>query len=249
MPNSQQTEDKRESLWTLAAALTFMVGVLAVATALDYSGIHFSKPAHGALIHDQAFKVALANFDHEMSRERPELFGSFSDGDVRIQNCLGFLTAAARPDRRHFFSETAGAHEYADCLPLRAAHLSRGPEIYLAPEASLGRVLAERLDPSALKAALPRWIGSVRRLRDAGADETVIAAHSVTLRHGEERVAIEILASADIAGKDVEDLVVRITGSGVPHYAVLTQGEGGSLKPMDDQTLMALTTSTTMPTD
>src|SRR3954467_1420285 len=105
MANSQQTEDKRESLWTLAAALTFMVGVLAVAAALDYSGIHFSKPAHGAVIHDQAFKVALANFDHEMSRERPELFGSFSDGDVRIQNCLGFLTAAARPDRRHFFSE------------------------------------------------------------------------------------------------------------------------------------------------
>jgi hypothetical protein len=221
MANSQQTEEKRESLWTLVAALTFMVGVLAVAATLDHSGIHLNKPAHGAVIHDPAFKAALANFDHEMSRERPEMFGSFSDGDVRIRNCLGFLTATTRPDRRRYFSETAGAHEYADCLPLRAAYLSPGPEFHLAPEASLGRVLSERLDPLSLKAALPQWVGPARRLRDAGADETVVAAHAVTLRHGDDRVAIEILASADIAGRDLEDLVVRITGSGMPRYVVL----------------------------
>jgi hypothetical protein len=221
MANSQQTEEKRESLWTLVAALTFMVGVLAVAATLDHSGIHLNKPAHGAVIHDPAFKAALANFDHEMSRERPEMFGSFSDGDVRIRNCLGFLTATTRPDRRRYFSETAGAHEYADCLPLRAAYLSPGPEFHLAPEASLGRVLSERLDPLSLKAALPQWVGPARRLRDAGADETVVAAHAVTLRHGDDRVAIEILASANIAGRDLEDLVVRITGSGMPRYVVL----------------------------
>jgi hypothetical protein len=69
------------------------------------------------------------------------------------------------------------------------------------------------------------------------------------MRRGEQRIAIEILASADIAGKYVEDLVVRITGSGVPHYVVLAQGEGGSLKPMAEQTVMALTNPTTMPTD
>jgi hypothetical protein len=102
-------------------------------------------------------------------------------------------------------------------------------------------VLAERLDPSALKAALPGWIGQVRRLRDVGADETVIAAHSVTLRHGQDLVAIEVLASADIDGRNVEDLVVRITGSGAPRYAILTQDEGGSLRPMPEQTLVALT--------
>ena len=127
--------------------------------------------------------------------------------------------------------------------------LSEGPESHLAPAASLGRVLAERLDPSALKAVLPEWIGKVRRLRDAAADETVISAHSVTMRRGEQRIAIEILASANIAGKYVEDLLVRITGSGMPHYVVLIQDEGGSLKPMAEQTLMALTNPTTMPTD
>jgi hypothetical protein len=249
MANSQQTEEKQESLWTLATALTFILGVLAVAMVLDYSGIYLSKPSHGAVIHDQAFKSALANFDLEMSRSRPELFGSFGDGDVRIQNCLGYLTATVRPDRLSFFSEIGGAHDYSDCLPLRAAYQSREPEFHLAPEASLGRVLAEWLDPSALKALLPEWIGQVRRLRDAGADETVIAAHSVTLRHGEDLLGIEVLASADIAGKDVEDLIVRITGSGTPRYVILTQDEGGALRPMAEQTLMALTQPANLMTD
>jgi hypothetical protein len=249
MANSQQTEEKRETLWTLAAAFGFMVSVLAVAMLLDHSGIHMSKPAHGALIHDQAFQSALKNFDHEMSRPRPELMGSFPDGDVRVQNCLGFLTATVRPDRRRFFSELTGGEDYADCLALRAAQLSEEPEYHLAPAASLGRVLAERLDPSALKAILPEWIAKVRRLRDAATDETVISAHSVTMRRGEQRIAIETLASVDIAGKEVEDLMVRITGSGLPHYVVLIQDEGGFLKPMAEQTLMALTNPTTMPTD
>ena len=250
MANSQQTEDKRESFWTLAAVLSFMVGVIAVAMALNHSGIQVSKPAHGAVIHDQAFRSALTNFDYEMVKTRPELFGSFSDGDVRVQNCLGFLTATIRPDRRHFFSELPGGEEYADCLPLRAVRLSEEPEYHLAPAASLGRVLAERLDPSALKAVLPEWVGKVRRLRDAAVDETVVSAHSLAVRRGEQRVAIEILASADIAGKDVEDLLVRITGSGGQHYVVLIQDQGGSLKPMAEQTLMALTNPTTaMPTD
>ena len=249
MANSQQTEEKRKLLWTLAAALGFMLSVLAVAAALDHSGIYMSKPAHGAVIHDQAFQSALTNYDYEMSRSRPELVASFSDGDIRIQNCIGFLTATVRPDRRRFFSELAGAEDYADCLPLRTARLSGGPEYHLAPAASLGRVLAERFDPSALKAVLPEWIGKVRRLRDAAADETVISAHSVTMRRGEQSIAVEILASANIAGKDVEDLLVRITGSGTPRYVVLIQDEGGSLKPMAEQTLMALTNPTTMPTD
>ena len=69
------------------------------------------------------------------------------------------------------------------------------------------------------------------------------------MRRGEQRVAMDILASADIAGKNVEDLLVRITGSGVPHYVVLVQDQGGFLKPMPEQTLMALTNPTTMPTD
>jgi hypothetical protein len=249
MANSQQTEDKRESLWTLAASLTFMVGVLAVAAALDHFGIHMGKSVQGAAIHDQAFQSALTNFDREMVRPRPELFGGFSDGDIRIQNCLGFLTATVRPDRRHYFSELPGAGAYADCLPLRTVRFSPGPEYHLAPAASLGRVLAERLDPSALKSVLPEWIGQVRRLRDASADETVISAQSVMMRHGDQRITMEILASADIAGKNLEDLLVRITGSGVPRYIVLTQAEGGSLKPMAEQTLMALTNPTTMPTD
>jgi hypothetical protein len=249
MANSQQTEEKRESFWTLAAVLSVMVGVLAVAMALDHSGFRVSKPAQGAAIHDRAFQSALANFDHEMTKPRTELFGIFSDGDIRVRNCLGFLTATIRPERRHFFSELPGAEEYADCLPLRAARLSEGPEYHLGPAASLGRVLAERLDPSALKAVLPEWIGKVRRLRDAAADETVISAHSVTMRRGEQRVAMDILASADIVGKNVEDLLIRITGSGAPRYVVLVQDQGGFLKPMPEQTLMALTNPTTMPTD
>jgi len=226
-----------------------MVGVLAVAMALDHSGFRVSKPAQGAAIHDRAFQSALANFDHEMTKPRTELFGIFSDGDIRVRNCLGFLTATIRPERRHFFSELPGAEEYADCLPLRAARLSEGPEYHLGPAASLGRVLAERLDPSALKAILPEWIGKVRRLRDAAVDETVISAHSVTMRRGEQRVAMDILASADIVGRNMEDLLVRITGSGAPRYVVLVQDQGGFLKPMPEQTLMALTNPTTMPTD
>ena len=43
--------------------------------------------------------------------------------------------------------------------------------------------------------------------------------------------------------------MVRITGSGLPHYVVLIQDERGFLKPMAEQTLMALTSPTTMPTD
>src|SRR3954467_11700862 len=126
MANSQQTEEKRETLWTLAAAFGFMVSVLAVAMLLDHSGIHMSKSAHGALIHDQAFQSALTNFDREMSRPRPELFGGFPDGDVRVQNCLGFLTATVRPDRRRYFSELTGGEDYGDCLALRALRLSEG---------------------------------------------------------------------------------------------------------------------------
>ena len=85
MANSQQTEEKRESLWTLAAALGFMVGVLGVAMALDHSGLRLGKPARGSTVHDPSFQTALTNFDYEMTRPRPELFGNFSDGDVRIR--------------------------------------------------------------------------------------------------------------------------------------------------------------------
>ena len=88
----QFSADRRKAgvVWTLAAVLSVMVGVLAVAMALDHSGIRVSKPAQGAVIHDQAFQSALTNFDHEMVKPRPELFGIFSDGDIRVQNALAF---------------------------------------------------------------------------------------------------------------------------------------------------------------
>jgi hypothetical protein len=249
MANSQQTEEKRESLWTLAAALGFMLGVLGVAMALDYTGVRPGKPAPSAVIHDRAFQTAIANFDYEMTKARPELFGGFSDGDIRVGNCLGFLTATMRPDRRRYFSELPGGDAYADCLPLRTARLSHGPEYHLAPAAGLGRVLAERLDPSALKDVLPDWVARFRRLRDAKVEDTAVSAQSVTLNHGGQRIALEILASANIAGKNLEDLLVRVTGSGGVRYIVLSQGADGSLRPMAEQTLMAVTNPTSMPTD
>ena len=150
MANSQQTEEKRESLWTLAAALGFMLGVLGVAMALDHSGVRFSKAAPSAVIHDRAFQTAITNFDYEMTKARPELFGSFSDGDIRIGNCLGFLTATMRPDRRTSFG-TAGRRGLCRLPAAAGGSAQPGPEYHLAPAASLGRVLAERLDPSALK--------------------------------------------------------------------------------------------------
>jgi hypothetical protein len=249
MANSQQTEEKRESLWTLAAAVGFMLGVLGVAMALDHSSVRFGKAAPSAVIHDRAFQTAITNFDYEMTKARPELFSSFSDGDIRIGNCLGFLTATMRPDRRRHFSELPGGEAYADCLPLRAARLSPGPEYHLAPAASLGRVLAERLDPSALKGTLPDWITRFRRLRDAKIEDTAVSAQSVTLNHGGQRIALQILASANIAGKEMEDLLVRVTGTGAARYIVLAQGADGSLRPMAEQTLMAITNPTSMPTD
>ncbi len=249
MANSQQTEEKRESLWTLAAALGFMVGVLGVAMALDHSGLRLGKPARGSTVHDPSFQTALTNFDYEMTRPRPELFGSFSDGDVRIRNCLGFLTATMRPDRRRHFSELAGGEDYSDCLPLRTAKLSPDPEYHLAPASGLGRVLAERLDPSALKGVLPAWMAQSRRLVDAKIQETTVSAHSVTLNHGGQRIALDILASADVVGRNLEDLLVRVTGTGAPRYVVLTQGADGALRPIAEQTLMAMTNPTSMPTD
>jgi hypothetical protein len=249
MANSQQTEEKRESFWALAAALSFMVGVIGVAIALDHFGFQFSKPPHGAVIHDRTFQSAISNFDYEMTKARPELSGNFSDGDIRVGNCLGFLTATMRPDRRRYFAELPGGESYADCLPLRTVRHSSGPEYYLGPASSLGSVLADRLDPSALKGALPDWIARFRRLRDAKIEETTVSAHGVTLNHGGQRIGLEILASADVAGRNLEDLLVRITGTGAARYVVLTQGVDGSLKPMAEQTLMALSNPTSMPTD
>ena len=71
----------------------------------------------------------------------------------------------------------------------------------------------------------------------------------MTLNHAGQRIALEILASANIAGKNLEDLLVRVTGSGAVRYIVLAQGADGSLRPMAEQTLMAITNPTSMPTD
>lgn len=233
MDNTRQTGQKQESLRTLAAALILMGGIFAAATALDRSGAETAGQARDAVVHDRSFAAALSRFQEEMSRTRPELSGSFADGDVRVRSCLGFLTATVRPDRLRYFTGLADSHHYGDCLPLRAAYLGRSPRNFIGPDGRLGEILGNRLDPSRLKDLLPAWIGPARRLRDAGADRIEILPHGIVLHRGDRAATVEVLASADIAGRGIEDLVVRVTGSGPVRYALLEQDESGALVPMD----------------
>ncbi|QQP93596.1 hypothetical protein IGS68_31730 (plasmid) [Skermanella sp. TT6] len=239
MDNTRQTGQKQESLWTLAAALILMGGIFAVATALDRSGAGTAGQSRGTVVHDQSFAAALSRFPEEMSRNRPELFGSFADGDVRIRSCLGFLTATARPDRLRHFGGLADSHHYDDCLPLRAAYLGRSPRNFLGPDQRLGQILGDRLDPSRLKDLLPAWIRPARRLRDAGADRIEILPHGIVLHRDGRAATVEVLASADITGRGIEDLVIRVTGSGPVRHALLEQDRSGALVPMDRQAVIA----------
>ncbi|EWY36689.1 hypothetical protein N825_25550 [Skermanella stibiiresistens SB22] len=238
MENSRRTEWKQESMWTFAAALILIGGVFAVATVLDQAGVGAKEPVRAAIIHDRSFEAALLRFDQEMARTRPEMFGRFTDGDVRIQSCLGFLTATVRPDRLRFFTDSPNARHYADCLPLRAAHLGKNPRDFIGPEGALGRIVQDRLDPSKLAEILPSWIKPMRRLRDAGVESIDVGRHGVTLRHGGQTATIDVVASADIAGRGLEDLVVRVTGAGAARYAILSQDAAGALVPMAPETVI-----------
>ena len=229
MDNTRQTGQKQESLWTLAAALILMGGIFAAATALDRSGAGTSGAARGAVVHDRSFAAALS---------RPELSGSFADGDVSVRSCLDFLTATVRPDRLRHFGGLADSYHYDDCLPLRAAYLGRGPRDFIGPDQRLGQILGDRLDPSRLKDLLPAWIRPARRLRDAGADRIEILPRGIVLHQGGRAVAVDVLASADITGRGIEDLIIRVTGSGPVRYALLEQDQSGALVPMDRQAVV-----------
>jgi hypothetical protein len=60
----------------------------------------------------------------------------------------------------------------------------------------------------------------------------------MTLRGAGETLTFDVVASADIGGRGMEDLVVRITGSGAVRYAILEADASGALRPVDEQSLL-----------
>jgi hypothetical protein len=90
--------------------------------------------------------------------------------------------------------------------------------------------VVSRLDPVTLNAFSPAWAGKSRRLADVAADSLTVTDRRIDLARGAARWSLEVVASVDVAGSPVEDLVVHVGhGSDRDTFMVLMTRNDGAL--------------------
>ncbi len=160
---------------------------------------------------DPALRDKLAHYAETMAAPRPMIEVDTPEGHFKADNCAAFIALAGRDARGRGLIDHPLAPLYQECSVMRLLHNARQPEDHVAPLASLARAVVNRLDPATLHALAPAWAGKSRRLADVAADSITVTDRRIDLARGDARWSLEVVASVDVAGSPVEDL---LSGSG-----------------------------------
>jgi hypothetical protein len=179
---------------------------------------------------DPGLRGKLARYAETMAEPRPMIEIDTPEGHFKADNCAAFVALAGRDARGRGLIDHPLAPIYQECSIMRLLNNARQPEDHVAPLASLAHAVTSRLDLATLNSLAPAWAGKTRRLTDVAADSMTVTDRTVALARGDARWSLEVVASVDVAGSPVEDLVVRIGhGSGSETYMVLMTRDDGAL--------------------
>jgi hypothetical protein len=172
----------------------------------------------------------LAHYSEIMAAPRPMIEVDTPEGHFKADNCAAFIALAGRDARGRGLIDHPLAPVYQECSVMRLLHNARQPEEHVAPLGSLARAVVSRLDPVSLHALAPAWAGKSRRLADVAADSVTVTDRRIDLARGDARWSLEVVASVDVAGSPVEDLLVRVgRGSGDETFMVLMSRNDGAM--------------------
>ena len=179
---------------------------------------------------DPSLRNKLARYAETMAAPRPMIEVDTPEGHFKADNCAAFVALAGRDARGRSLIDHPLAPVYQECSVMRLLHNARSPEDHIAPLASLAHAVVGRLDPTTLHTLAPAWAGKSRRLADVAADSITVTDRRIDLARGDARWSLEVVASVDVAGSPVEDLVVRVGhGSGSETFMVLMSRDDGAL--------------------
>lgn len=179
---------------------------------------------------DAGLRDKLSHYAETMAEKRPVIEIETPEGRFKADNCTGYVALTGRDARGRGLADHPLASHYQECSLMRLLHNSRTPEEHIAPQASLARAVADRLDPATLSALAPAWAGKTRRLANVPVDSVAVTDRRIELARGDARWNLDVVASVDVAGSSVEDLVVRIgRGSGTGTFMVLMTRDDGAL--------------------
>lgn len=229
--------DRPFPLYRVVIVGVFLLVLLIVAT-IGSMAPAGESPDHGRLagVLDPDLRGKLERYAETMSAPRPLIEVETPDGRYRTDSCAGFVAFSTRDGRGRALMEHPLAAAYEDCSVIRILHNARRPEEHVAPLGSLGHAVFSRLDPATLQAMAPAWAGRTARLAGIAADRVQVDGRRIELIRGSDSWAMEIVASVDVAGPPVEDLVVRISRNGrTAGFMILMTRNDGSLSalPLD----------------
>ncbi|EWY40132.1 hypothetical protein N825_03370 [Skermanella stibiiresistens SB22] len=185
---------------------------------------------------DPDLRNKLEHYTQAMAATRPLIEVETADGRYKTDSCAGFMALSGHDGRARALNSHPLASAYRDCAVLRVLHTAREPEQHLSTLAGLGQAVFTRLDPASLQSLAPAWAVKAARLAGIGSDHVEIGDRRVILARGQSTWTMEVIASVDVAGPPVEDLVVRVSRDGVAAgFLVLVSRTDGSLNalPLD----------------
>ena len=179
---------------------------------------------------DPSLRDKLTRYAETMAAPRPMIEFDTPEGHFKADSCAAFIALAGRDARGGGLIDHPLAPLYQECSVMRLLHNARQPEAHVAPLGSLARAVLNRLNPATLNVLAPAWASKSRRLADVAADSIIVTDRRIDLARGDARWSLEVVASVDVAGSPVEDLVVRVGhGSGSETYMVLMSRDDGAL--------------------
>jgi hypothetical protein len=218
-------------VFRLIAAGVFLLALFIIATVSSTAPAE-EDPMRAKLagVLDPSLRDKLAHYAETMTAPRPMIEFDTPEGHFKADNCAAFVALAGRDARGRGLIDHPLAPVYQECSVMRLLNNARQPEEHMAPLDSLARAVARRLDLVSLHTLAPIWAGNSRRLADVAADSITLTDRRIDLAHGDAHWSLEVVASVDVAGSPVEDLLVRVGhGSGSETYMVLMSRDDGGL--------------------
>jgi hypothetical protein len=223
--------DPSVPVFRLIAAGVFLLVLFIIAT-IGSTAPAEEDPMRARLagVLDPSLRDKLSRYAETMAEKRPVIEIETPEGRFKADNCTGYVALTGRDARGRGLIDHPLASHYQECSIMRLLHNSRTPEEHIAPQASLARAVADRLDPATLNALAPAWAGKTRRLANVPADSFAVTDRRIDVARGDAQWSLDVVASVDVAGSPVEDLVVRIgCGSGAGTFMVLMTRDDGAL--------------------
>jgi hypothetical protein len=236
--SSDPNSEPDRSVAALLGAFGIIGIMVSISVAATLTGTPAGAESRTPAIYDPALNAKLATFEVGKPPALPPLTIDQPGGAITVVNCTGYLAVAQRSERGRALAGQEAARPYADCAVLRLLRSARRPAVHLGPSDGLGRAMLSRLDPTSLNGLAPTGAGKIHRLSDVPAGRVAVDGKRVALIDGDKEWSIEVVASADLLGSDLEDLVVRIKRDGAEHYAVLMTDRTGALQARRPEDLL-----------